>query len=605
MATAATAWSAPSTTFANNLGPDVLTVHQGPVTVQGGTVPANTVGPWYIDIPLTTPFLYNPATGNDLLVDIYLDGTGWTGTSRAADHQSTGAMASRVYNTSSLNATTGSVGTSYAAVMEVTHQPAIGLFPRFSASARSGPSPLQVQFTDASFTSDPGGITSWAWDVDGDNQVDYTTQNPTHTYTNCGSYTVSLTVTDANGVNTYSVANYIVTDDVTPSFTWSNVGSNVIQFTDTSTPTPTSWDWDLDGDGNTDSTSQNPIWVYSQNQCVGTSVRLSVNRLCRGPFTTTQQLILAPSSQAYMTGSTSTSSTTVLGGLFDVAVTNPSGVSVCGVTVRPAGLAGPMNLSVYVTPDTYVGKDTNASLWRLVATGTAQPGASPVSVALNPPFYLPAGSYGMAVYIGQNGGVSTSMTYNSVPTTGHPGPIVGPDITLFPNPATAPGMVRTALFGGGLLNPRIWNGTLLYSANATGGDPGYGFFGPGCAGSLGMTNLLHGNRPQVGTTLAVNLNNLPLSAAIIITGFSNTNSLFGPLPLDLSIYGAPGCQARVSSEGSLFLLGAGNAATWNFGIPNDPGLVGLQMYNQALVLDPGFNALGAVMSDAAAMFIGN
>jgi len=28
------------------------------------------------------------------------------------------------------------------------------------------------------------------------------------------------------------------------------------------------------------------------------------------------------------------------------------------------------------------------------------------------------------------------------------------------------------------------------------------------------------------------------------------------------------------------------------------------MYNQALVLDPGFNALGAVLSDAAGMMIG-
>jgi hypothetical protein len=30
----------------------------------------------------------------------------------------------------------------------------------------------------------------------------------------------------------------------------------------------------------------------------------------------------------------------------------------------------------------------------------------------------------------------------------------------------------------------------------------------------------------------------------------------------------------------------------------------MQMYNQAIVLDTGFNALGAVLSDAAAMLIG-
>ena len=41
------------------------------------------------------------------------------------------------------------------------------------------PSPLLVQFTDTTFTSDPGGVTSWAWDLDGDNVVDSTQQNMT------------------------------------------------------------------------------------------------------------------------------------------------------------------------------------------------------------------------------------------------------------------------------------------------------------------------------------------------------------------------------------------------------------------------------------------
>ncbi|MBM4059912.1 MAG: PKD domain-containing protein [Planctomycetes bacterium] len=605
LATAATSWSAPSATFANNLGADAITVHQGPVVVIGGTVQPNTVGPWYIGIPLATPFVYNPATGDDLLVDIHLDGTGWTGTSRAADHQWTGSMAARIYNTSGLTATTGSVGTSYGAVMEVTHQPAVGVFSRFSATPRTGPSPLQVQFADASFTSDPNGILAWAWDVDGDNVVDYTVQNPSHTYTNCGTYSVSLTVIAANGTNTLAVSNFIVTDTVTPSFAWSNLGANVIQYTDTSAPVPTSWDWDLDGDGITDSTAQHPVWAYAQTQCVGANVRLAVSRLCRGPFTTSQQVVLAPSSVAYMTGSTSTSSSSWIGGLFDVSVTHPGGISVCGVTVRPGGLVAPMNVAVYVAPDTYVGKDTNASLWRLVATATALPAAAPGSIALNPPFYLPAGNFGMAVYIGQPGGVSTSMTHNSVPTTGHPGPISTPDVILFPNPAAAPGMIRTGLFGGGTLNPRIWNGTLHYSACGTGGDPGFGFFGAGCAGSLGITNLRHAGRPRIGSTLTVNYDNLPLAAAIIFMGFSNTNSLFGPLPLDLGVYGAPGCSARVSTDATLFLLGAGNAAAWNFGIPNVANLVGVLMYHQALVLDPGFNTFGAVMSDAAGLIIGS
>jgi PKD repeat protein len=604
LATAATDWAAPSSTFANNLGVDALTAYQGPVAVVGGSAPiAPAVGPWYIDIPLSVPKVYDPTTGNDLVIDIWLDGTGWTGTSRSADHQSTGSMASRVYNTTSMTATTGTVGTSLAAVVEVTHQPAVGLFPAFGATPRAGATPLPVQFTDATYTSDPGGVTAWAWDVDGDNVTDYTTQNPTHTYTTCGSYTVSLTATDANGSATVTRANFIVTDEVTPSFTWANLGGNVVQFTDTSTPVPTSWAWDLDGDGITDSAVQNPVWAYSAG-CAGAPVRLTVNRLCRGPYSTTQNLIFAPSTIAYMTGSTSTSSTTWLGGFFDVAVTNPQGVSVCGVTIRPSGVVSPFSFAVYVTQGTYVGKDTNAALWRQVATGTGPAATNPASISLSPSFYLPAGNYGMAVYLMQPGGVSTSLTYNSVPTTGHPGPIATADLMLFPAPATAPGLIRTGLFGGGLLNPRIPNVTLHYSTYGLGGDAGYGFFAAGCAGSMGVSRLVHSARPTLGTALAVTVNNLPLSLAIMMTGFSNTASPFGPLPLDLTGFGAPGCQGRVSPDATLFMFGAGNSAVWNFGIPNIAALGGIQLYNQALAIDPGFNALGGVTSDAAGMIIG-
>lgn len=55
--------------------------------------------------------------------------------------------------------------------------------------------PVTVNFTDNSI-----GATSWQWDVDGDNVVDYTTQNPSHTYTTDGSYDVRLTI--SNGTET-------------------------------------------------------------------------------------------------------------------------------------------------------------------------------------------------------------------------------------------------------------------------------------------------------------------------------------------------------------------------------------------------------------------
>jgi PKD repeat protein len=74
----------------------------------------------------------------------------------------------------------------------------------FSATPTSGDAPLMVQFTDLS----TNGPTSWAWDLDGDGSVDSTAQNPTRVYVP-GTYTVTLTVSNAFGDHTRSRASYI------------------------------------------------------------------------------------------------------------------------------------------------------------------------------------------------------------------------------------------------------------------------------------------------------------------------------------------------------------------------------------------------------------
>jgi hypothetical protein len=63
----------------------------------------------------------------------------------------------------------------------------------FTADATEGPVPLSVNFTDHS----TGSITSWDWDF-GDGSTG-TGQNPSHTYSVPGTYTVSLTVSGPGG----------------------------------------------------------------------------------------------------------------------------------------------------------------------------------------------------------------------------------------------------------------------------------------------------------------------------------------------------------------------------------------------------------------------
>ncbi|MGB5924713.1 MAG: PKD domain-containing protein, partial [Dehalococcoidia bacterium] len=75
----------------------------------------------------------------------------------------------------------------------------------FTVDKTSGCAPLTVVFTDQS-TGNPG---SWSWDVDGDGIEDYNIQNPSHTYASTGTYTVSLTVSNACGSDTETKPNYI------------------------------------------------------------------------------------------------------------------------------------------------------------------------------------------------------------------------------------------------------------------------------------------------------------------------------------------------------------------------------------------------------------
>ena len=125
-----------------------------------------------------------------------------------------------------------------------------------------------VQFTDTSFDSD-GTIVNWDWDF-GDAQTS-TLQNPTHTYTIIGDYTVTLVVTD-NGGNSSSLSKQITIFPNTPpiaSFSYdpSNpTNLDDIEFTDESNDvdgTIVSWLWNF-GDGHT-STEQNPIHSYDSD----------------------------------------------------------------------------------------------------------------------------------------------------------------------------------------------------------------------------------------------------------------------------------------------------------------------------------------------------
>jgi gliding motility-associated-like protein len=151
----------------------------------------------------------------------------------------------------------------------------------------------QSNFNNTS-TISSGTIAQWFWDLNGDGTIDNTMQNPVHSYTVPGTYSVSLTASsNANCINSYSTA--LV---VHPMPTVNIAGNNVCQgaltsFTNQSSINGggqiTSYNWNL-GNG-TNSTLFNPQLIYpnpgtytvtlnaiSNNNCSNTnSVIVNVN----------------------------------------------------------------------------------------------------------------------------------------------------------------------------------------------------------------------------------------------------------------------------------------------------------------------------------------
>jgi PKD repeat protein len=597
MSTAAVDFLATTTNYAGNHGANLTTVHTGPVVVQPGTLNgAGVPGPYHIEVQLASPFLYDPNQG-DLCIDVDVPGTSWGGGSLRTLASVTAAgvptpQARRVF-ASSMYPNANGVDQNIL-VMQLEYLPAAGLYSGFSANVTSGPNPLAVQFTDNTYTSDPNGVTSWAWDLNGDGITDSNQQNPTFTYSSCGSFNVSLTTTDGtHAPSTLTRTAYINTDTISAAFTQQPLAPQVVQFTDTSNMPATAWAWDLNGDGIIDSNAQNPVFAYPNNNPV--NVTLTVTRNCR-TSTVTRTIVPLPDLTTLFTGGNNGASLWTV--YFDVNVTNPRGISLESLAVNTtSGANVPFTLDLFIKTGSYVGFGSLPSAWRALgtATGTSAAVNQPSFATLASPAYLPQGNYGLAIrYSGiapsYTNGNGTNQAYSNA------------DLSLSLGAAQA---TTTAPFTGGTpFTPRVWNGSLYYDTFTLSSAAGYGFLGEGCPGSLGVSTL-SGTTPLLGTTLSVTVNNLPTSSMIMLTGFSKTMSLFGPLPLSIASFGAPGCQALVSTEVTLFLFGGGNSATWNLNIPNSGAFSGLQLYNQALVFDPGFNALGAVLSDAAACLIGN
>lgn len=146
----------------------------------------------------------------------------------------------------------------------------------FTIDEAEGCAPHIVSFTSTS----TGSVTSWEWDLGNSNSS--SNENPQATYSNPGTYTVTLTVSDGSSTDQVSQTITVFANPVAEfeSPQKGCVPFNV-QFTDLSTEgdaTITNWEWDFLG-GFVDN-RQNPDFTYSREDQFTVSLKVTDENGC-------------------------------------------------------------------------------------------------------------------------------------------------------------------------------------------------------------------------------------------------------------------------------------------------------------------------------------
>ncbi len=146
---------------------------------------------------------------------------------------------------------------------------------------------LNVVFSNTS-TNTTGATYSWNF---GDNTPLSTQANPTHNYTQGGSFTVTLTITTACGTHTTTRNITVSQACLPPVASFTNVANNLnVIFSNTSTNTTgATYSWNF-GDNTPLSTEANPTHLYAQGGSF--TVTLTITTAC-GTNTTTRNVTVS------------------------------------------------------------------------------------------------------------------------------------------------------------------------------------------------------------------------------------------------------------------------------------------------------------------------
>lgn len=122
--------------------------------------------------------------------------------------------------------------------------------------------PATVTFKDSSVSNTPGtGIATWLWKVNGNNVA--TTQHPSYTFTQPGTYTVCLVITTTNGCTDdfCKQVTVLAPTSCTTNFSYTATTNNAVQFEALNNANAVSYQWSF-GDGS-GGTGRTPLHTYT------------------------------------------------------------------------------------------------------------------------------------------------------------------------------------------------------------------------------------------------------------------------------------------------------------------------------------------------------
>jgi hypothetical protein len=133
-----------------------------------------------------------------------------------------------------------------------------------------------------------------------------------------------------------------------------------------------------------------------------------------------------------------------------------------------------------------------------------------------------------------------------------------------------------------------------YSPGGASLDPGNTDLSLALPGSITLGNvdvlplaLTGATRPVIGTTWTLNVSNVPPTGTLGVEVFGMTD----PAIPDLGFLGAPGCGTRASLDVLNVWVVASASHSYSLALPNVAAFVNLDVFTQAVVLQPGVNTL--------------